>query len=158
MTRVSKNTITFFPLKLHVWNFACEFLKRYASHPCLFIENVFFCGKVLKSAKNCEKWGFLQITLHTTTEQRYFMHRKSFKFSKYHSLICFLSENQCLRPMASLILLKMQTRTRSWQINFWVMHVHVLLFYNICSLTYIRIKIFVRVDEAENILCVFYNA
>ena len=82
-------------MKLHVWNFACYFLKRYASHPCLFIENVlFFFGKMLKSAKNCEKWRFLQITLHTATEQRYFMHQKSFKFSKYHSLICFLSENK----------------------------------------------------------------
>ena len=78
-----------------MWNFACDFLKRYASHPCLFIENVFFFfGKMLKSAKNCEKWRFLQITLHTPTEQRYFMHQKSFKFSKYHSLICFLSENK----------------------------------------------------------------
>ena len=78
-----------------MWNFACYFLKRYASHPCLFIENVvFFFGKMLKSAKNCEKWRFLQITLHTATEQRYFMHQKSFKFSKYHSLICFLSENK----------------------------------------------------------------
>ena len=35
------------------------------------------------------------------------------------------------------------------------MYGHVLPFYNIYSLTYIYIKIFVRADEAENILYAF---
>ena len=34
--------------------------------------------------------------------------------------------------------------------------VRSLLFYNICSLTYFYIKTFVRVDEPENILYVFF--
>ena len=35
------------------------------------------------------------------------------------------------------------------------MYVDVLAIYNICSLAYAYIKIFVRVDEGENILHVF---
>ena len=35
------------------------------------------------------------------------------------------------------------------------MYVHILPFYKICSLTYFHTKIFVRVDEAENILHAF---
>ena len=35
------------------------------------------------------------------------------------------------------------------------MYVDVLAIYNICSLAYAHIKIFVRVDEGENILHVF---
>ena len=34
-------------------------------------------------------------------------------------------------------------RTRPWQINFSVMYIHILPFYNICSLMYFHIKIFV---------------
>ena len=53
-TRVGKNTVTFFPLKLHVWNFACDILKRYASHPCHFIEKIFLkkCCRHPKNPKN----------------------------------------------------------------------------------------------------------
>ena len=46
-----------------------------------------------------------------TTRQRYVMHQKSYKISKYHSLICSSSENQCLQFIASLNPLKMLTRT-----------------------------------------------
>ena len=132
-------------MKLHVWNFACDFLKRYASHPCLFIENVFFFfGKMLKSAKNCEKWRFLQITLHTATEQRYFMHQKSFKFSKYHSLICFLSENKLFatngfsnsvknadQTQVLTNQLLSDARSRTPVLQYWF--VNVLSYQNICT-------------------------
>ena len=37
------------------------------------------------------------------------------------------------------------------------MYIHVFLFYNICLLTYSRIKVFVDVNEAENILHVFIS-
>ena len=37
------------------------------------------------------------------------------------------------------------------------MYVHVLLVQNICLLTYFQIKIPAYVDEAENILHVFYK-
>ena len=46
---------------------------------------------------------------------------------------------------------------RPLQTNFLVMYVHVLLFQNICLLTYFQIKIPACVDEAENILHVFYK-
>ena len=35
------------------------------------------------------------------------------------------------------------------------MHVHMLPFYNIFSLTYFHIKIFVRADEVQNVLHAF---
>ena len=37
------------------------------------------------------------------------------------------------------------------------MYIHVLLFYNICLLTYSHIKIFVDVNEAENVSHVFIS-
>ena len=47
---------------------------------------------------------------------------------------------------------------RPWQICFSVMYLHVLPFYNICSLTYFNIKIVIRVHKAENVLHTFPSA
>ena len=46
---------------------------------------------------------------------------------------------------------------RPWQINFSVMYVHILLFYNICLSTHFHIKIFVCVNEVENTCTLFYK-
>ena len=45
---------------------------------------------------------------------------------------------------------KLGSERRLWQIKFLVIHAHVLLFSNICSLTYFHIQIFVLVHEAKD--------
>ena len=44
---------------------------------------------------------------------------------------------------------------RRWQLNFSVMYVHVLEFFNICSLRYFKKKIFVHVNWVKSILFTF---
>ena len=52
---------------------------------------------------------------------------------------------------------KLEVFVRPRKFNFSVIYIHVLPFYNICLLTYLHIKMFVRVDETENILHTFYK-
>ena len=53
-----------------------------------------FFWKNAEVSKKLRKMKIFADNASSATEQRYFMHQKSFKFSKYHSLICFLSETK----------------------------------------------------------------
>ena len=89
-----------------------------ASSKDMLVSHVNLCKKMLLKSAEIIKWRFLQKTLHTTTEQRYFTHQKSFKYSEYHILIRFVSGNLCLPPTVCLNLLKIQTETSQTNI-FW---------------------------------------
>ena len=65
------------------------------------------------------------------------------EYKSWYFLMCLWR----MRVLAELI----------WQINFTVMYVHILLFYNIWLLRYFFIKIFLHVDETEISCTIFLS-
>ena len=116
----------------------------------------------------CESWKIMMnvcMQIHWLTYQ---MNKYFLKVSNKDTLGCYFQQfplilfsAQCCGTsnvwkiffsLNSKIERKLGSERRLWQIKFLVIHVHVLFFSNICSLTYFHIKIFVLVHEAKNTL------